>query len=49
MMILKMLGYIFIEFGEGFLVCGYVVKGWLEEFEVIIVWLEEVFLEYKLL
>ncbi|MBJ8102880.1 MULTISPECIES: bifunctional phosphopantothenoylcysteine decarboxylase/phosphopantothenate--cysteine ligase CoaBC [Bacillus] len=47
MMTLKALGYTFIEPGEGFLACGYVAKGRLEEPEVIIGRLEEVFSEQK--
>ncbi|MFK4294149.1 phosphopantothenoylcysteine decarboxylase/phosphopantothenate--cysteine ligase [Bacillus sp. RC240] len=47
MMTLKALGYTFIEPGEGFLACGYVAKGRLEEPEVIIRRLEEVFSEQK--
>ncbi|EOP51889.1 phosphopantothenoylcysteine decarboxylase/phosphopantothenate-cysteine ligase [Bacillus cereus VDM053] len=47
MMTLKALGYTFIEPGEGFLACGYVAKGRLEEPEVIIGRLEEVFSEKK--
>ncbi|MFK4424362.1 bifunctional phosphopantothenoylcysteine decarboxylase/phosphopantothenate--cysteine ligase CoaBC [Bacillus mycoides] len=47
MMTLKALGYTFIEPGEGFLACGYVAKGRLEEPEVIIKRLEEVFSEQK--
>lgn len=45
MMTLKTLGYIFIEPGEGFLACGYVAKGRLEEPEAIIARLEEAFSE----
>ncbi|MDM5194874.1 bifunctional phosphopantothenoylcysteine decarboxylase/phosphopantothenate--cysteine ligase CoaBC [Bacillus hominis] len=47
MMTLKTLGYTFIEPGEGFLACGYVAKGRLEEPEVIIGRLEEAFSEQK--
>ncbi|MED0931391.1 bifunctional phosphopantothenoylcysteine decarboxylase/phosphopantothenate--cysteine ligase CoaBC [Bacillus mobilis] len=47
MMTLKTLGYTFIEPGEGFLACGYVAKGRLEEPEVIIARLEEAFSEQK--
>ncbi|KFM99595.1 bifunctional phosphopantothenoylcysteine decarboxylase/phosphopantothenate--cysteine ligase CoaBC [Bacillus clarus] len=47
MMMLKTLGYTFIEPGEGFLACGYVAKGRLEEPETIIARLEEAFLEQK--
>ncbi|HDR7756669.1 bifunctional phosphopantothenoylcysteine decarboxylase/phosphopantothenate--cysteine ligase CoaBC [Bacillus cereus] len=47
MMTLKTLGYTFIEPGEGFLACGYVAKGRLEEPEVIIARLEEAFSEHK--
>ncbi|WP_377864633.1 bifunctional phosphopantothenoylcysteine decarboxylase/phosphopantothenate--cysteine ligase CoaBC [Bacillus sp. R86525] len=47
MMALKALGYTFIEPGEGFLACGYIAKGRLEEPEVIIGRLEEVFSEQK--
>ncbi|MBJ7930064.1 bifunctional phosphopantothenoylcysteine decarboxylase/phosphopantothenate--cysteine ligase CoaBC [Bacillus toyonensis] len=47
MMTLKTLGYTFIEPGEGFLACGYVAKGRLEEPETIIAWLEEAFTEQK--
>ncbi len=43
MMTLKTLGYTFIEPGEGFLACGYVAKGRLEEPEAIIARLEEAF------
>lgn len=45
MMTLKTLGYTFIEPGEGFLACGYVAKGRLEEPEAIIARLEEAFSE----
>ena len=47
MMTLKTLGYTFIEPGEGFLACGYVAKGRLEEPETIIARLEEAFSEKK--
>lgn len=47
MMTLKTLGYTFIEPGEGFLACGYVAKGRLEEPEVIIGRLEEAFSEQQ--
>lgn len=47
MMTLKTLGYTFIEPGEGFLACGYVAKGRMEEPEVIIARLEEAFSEQK--
>ncbi|MGG5781122.1 bifunctional phosphopantothenoylcysteine decarboxylase/phosphopantothenate--cysteine ligase CoaBC [Bacillus albus] len=47
MMTLKTLGYTFIEPGEGFLACGYVAKGRLEETEAIIARLEEAFSEQK--
>ncbi|PKJ56599.1 bifunctional phosphopantothenoylcysteine decarboxylase/phosphopantothenate--cysteine ligase CoaBC [Bacillus sp. SN10] len=47
MMTLKTLGYTFIEPGEGFLACGYVAKGRLEEPEVIIARLEGAFSEQK--
>lgn len=47
MMTLKTLGYTFIEPGEGFLACGYVAKGRLEEPEAIIARLEEAFSEQK--
>ncbi|WP_243523914.1 bifunctional phosphopantothenoylcysteine decarboxylase/phosphopantothenate--cysteine ligase CoaBC [Bacillus pseudomycoides] len=47
MMTLKSLGYTFIEPGEGFLACGYVAKGRLEEPEAIIVRLQEAFAEHK--
>ncbi|PDZ44882.1 bifunctional phosphopantothenoylcysteine decarboxylase/phosphopantothenate--cysteine ligase CoaBC [Bacillus wiedmannii] len=47
MMTLKTLGYTFIEPGEGFLACGYVAKGRLEELEAIIARLEEAFSEQK--
>ncbi|AND09204.1 bifunctional phosphopantothenoylcysteine decarboxylase/phosphopantothenate--cysteine ligase CoaBC [Bacillus thuringiensis] len=47
MMTLKTLGYTFIEPGEGFLACGYVAKGRLEESEAIIARLEEAFSEHK--
>ncbi|ABS22757.1 bifunctional phosphopantothenoylcysteine decarboxylase/phosphopantothenate--cysteine ligase CoaBC [Bacillus cytotoxicus] len=40
---LRNLGYTFIEPGEGFLACGYVAKGRLEEPEVIMARLEEQF------
>ncbi|CAI8794005.1 fused 4'-phosphopantothenoylcysteine decarboxylase and phosphopantothenoylcysteine synthetase [Bacillus pseudomycoides] len=47
MMTLKALGYTFIEPGEGFLACGYVAKGRLEEPETIIARLQEAFSEHK--
>ncbi|WP_026590284.1 bifunctional phosphopantothenoylcysteine decarboxylase/phosphopantothenate--cysteine ligase CoaBC [Bacillus sp. UNC437CL72CviS29] len=47
MMTLKALGYTFIEPGEGFLACGYVAKGRLEEPETIINRLQEAFSEHK--
>ncbi|MBY0598373.1 bifunctional phosphopantothenoylcysteine decarboxylase/phosphopantothenate--cysteine ligase CoaBC [Bacillus bingmayongensis] len=47
MMTLKTLGYTFIEPGEGFLACGYVAKGRLEEPETILARLQESFSEYK--
>ncbi|MEY8347404.1 bifunctional phosphopantothenoylcysteine decarboxylase/phosphopantothenate--cysteine ligase CoaBC [Bacillus cereus] len=47
MMTLKSLGYTFIEPGEGFLACGYVAKGRLEEPEAIIARLQEAFSEHK--
>ncbi|EEM15867.1 MULTISPECIES: bifunctional phosphopantothenoylcysteine decarboxylase/phosphopantothenate--cysteine ligase CoaBC [Bacillus] len=47
MMTLKALGYTFIEPGEGFLACGYVAKGRLEEPETIIARLQETFSEHK--
>lgn len=47
MMTLKTLGYTFIEPGEGFLACGYVAKGRLEEPETILARLQEAFSEYK--
>ncbi|MED0983511.1 bifunctional phosphopantothenoylcysteine decarboxylase/phosphopantothenate--cysteine ligase CoaBC [Bacillus paramycoides] len=47
MMTLKTLGYTFIEPGEGFLACGYVAKGRLEEPETIIARLEASFSEKK--
>ncbi|WP_459499804.1 bifunctional phosphopantothenoylcysteine decarboxylase/phosphopantothenate--cysteine ligase CoaBC [Bacillus sp. C1] len=47
MMTLKGLGYTFIEPGEGFLACGYVAKGRLEEPETIMNRLQEVFSEHK--
>ncbi|MBJ8026675.1 bifunctional phosphopantothenoylcysteine decarboxylase/phosphopantothenate--cysteine ligase CoaBC [Bacillus cereus group sp. N21] len=47
MMTLKALGYTFVEPGEGFLACGYVAKGRLEEPETIIARLQEAFSEHK--
>ncbi|MEN1934370.1 bifunctional phosphopantothenoylcysteine decarboxylase/phosphopantothenate--cysteine ligase CoaBC [Paenibacillus sp. 102] len=47
MMTLQSVGYTFIEPGEGFLACGYVAKGRLEEPETIIARLQEVFSEHK--
>ncbi|KEK25797.1 bifunctional phosphopantothenoylcysteine decarboxylase/phosphopantothenate--cysteine ligase CoaBC [Bacillus gaemokensis] len=47
MMTLKTLGYTFIEPGEGFLACGYVAKGRLEEPETIIARLQETFSAHK--
>ncbi|HGE5778785.1 TPA: bifunctional phosphopantothenoylcysteine decarboxylase/phosphopantothenate--cysteine ligase CoaBC [Bacillus pseudomycoides] len=47
MMTLKALRYTFIEPGEGFLACGYVAKGRLEEPETIIARLQEAFSEHK--
>lgn len=47
MMTLKTLGYTFIEPGEGFLACGYVAKGRLEEPKAIIGRLEEAFSEQQ--
>ncbi|HEK9099230.1 bifunctional phosphopantothenoylcysteine decarboxylase/phosphopantothenate--cysteine ligase CoaBC [Bacillus pfraonensis] len=47
MMTLKSLGYTFIEPGEGFLACGYVAKGRLEEPETILARLQGAFSEYK--
>ena len=44
---LKAVGYRFIEPGEGFLACGYVAKGRLEEPETILAKLEEAFSEHK--
>lgn len=43
MMTLKTLGFAFIEPREGFLACGYVAKGRLEEPEMIIACLESAF------
>ncbi|MCI0764603.1 bifunctional phosphopantothenoylcysteine decarboxylase/phosphopantothenate--cysteine ligase CoaBC [Bacillus sp. TL12] len=47
MMTLKSLGYTFIEPGEGFLACGYVAKGRLEEPETILARLQEAFSEHR--
>ncbi|WP_020059203.1 bifunctional phosphopantothenoylcysteine decarboxylase/phosphopantothenate--cysteine ligase CoaBC [Bacillus sp. 123MFChir2] len=47
MQTLKQLGYTFIEPGEGFLACGYVAKGRLEEPENIVAMLEKHFSEEK--
>lgn len=47
MQTLKQLGYTFIEPGEGFLACGYVAKGRLEEPENIVAMLEKYFSEEK--
>ncbi|MEH7460963.1 bifunctional phosphopantothenoylcysteine decarboxylase/phosphopantothenate--cysteine ligase CoaBC [Bacillus thuringiensis] len=47
MQTLKQLGYTFIEPGEGFLACGYVAKGRLEETENIVAMLEKHFSEEK--
>ncbi|MDM5156057.1 bifunctional phosphopantothenoylcysteine decarboxylase/phosphopantothenate--cysteine ligase CoaBC [Bacillus sp. DX1.1] len=47
MVTLKTFGYTFIEPGEGFLACGYVAKGRLEEPEIIITRLQEVFAQNK--
>ncbi|ENQ3106659.1 bifunctional phosphopantothenoylcysteine decarboxylase/phosphopantothenate--cysteine ligase CoaBC [Bacillus cereus] len=47
MQMLKQLGYTFIEPGEGFLACGYVAKGRLEEPENIVTMLEKHFSEEK--
>ncbi|MBC6971871.1 bifunctional phosphopantothenoylcysteine decarboxylase/phosphopantothenate--cysteine ligase CoaBC [Bacillus sp. Xin] len=47
MMTLKALGYTFIEPGEGFLACGYVAKGRLEEPETILARLQEAFSEHR--
>lgn len=47
MQTLKQLGYTFIEPGEGFLACGYVAKGRLEEPETIAMMLEKHFSEEK--
>ncbi|WP_242219569.1 bifunctional phosphopantothenoylcysteine decarboxylase/phosphopantothenate--cysteine ligase CoaBC [Bacillus cereus group sp. BfR-BA-01380] len=47
MQTLKQLGYTFIEPGEGFLACGYVAKGRLEEPENIVAMLERSFSQEK--
>ncbi|MDM5189575.1 bifunctional phosphopantothenoylcysteine decarboxylase/phosphopantothenate--cysteine ligase CoaBC [Bacillus sp. DX4.1] len=47
MVTLKTFGYTFIEPGEGFLACGYVAKGRLEEPETIIARLQEAFAQNK--
>ncbi|MGF9965569.1 bifunctional phosphopantothenoylcysteine decarboxylase/phosphopantothenate--cysteine ligase CoaBC [Bacillus rhizoplanae] len=49
MQTLKKLGYTFIEPGEGFLACGYVAKGRLEEPENIVAMLEVYFSQGKTL
>ncbi|UOY93690.1 bifunctional phosphopantothenoylcysteine decarboxylase/phosphopantothenate--cysteine ligase CoaBC [Ectobacillus sp. JY-23] len=48
MQTLQSFGYRFIEPGEGFLACGYVAKGRLEEPETIVAYLQEFFNEKPL-